>query len=158
MLFNNPTFSSPIHKLYETALAATDLPIIEEYSMEHVISVFHNHLAEHSEYELLPNSKFGVLLLQCVSSDEYQPEFCFFQPENGLELCYYILDDMMHDVFIEIMKPLLPYIGSHLIEIPCSSEQEKVLRDALSPILNQFPLTQDVLFDSVINYPQRLYF
>jgi len=158
MLYDNPTFSTPIHTVYNKALATNDSSILDELSMDHVISVFHDYLAQHPEYEFFPNTKFDPLLLQRISTDDSELDFCFFQPENGLELCYYVFDNMIYEVFMKIMEPLLPYIGTPVHDIICSSEQEKVIRNALSPLLNQFPLTQDVLFDSIINYPQRLYF
>ena len=157
MLYYNPNFSSPIHVLYDEAVATNNTAILEELSMTHVHSVFHNFLIQSTEYEFLPDSKFGPLLLQRTSGSSPDVEICFFQPENGLELCYYLLDDMVLDIFFKMMEPFAPFLPVEENGTPCTAEQEQTIREKLASILDQFPLTKDVLFDSVINYPRRLY-
>lgn len=161
MFIEDTTQNTPIGILYQAALTTYNQPILDELSMDHVISVFRDYIAQNADLDLLTNTKFGTLLLQRISTPTSKPDIYFFLPKTGLELCYFLLDDLALDIYWNIMQPLISShpVTSESIEhvYPCSSEHEQIIMEQLMPFLNHFPLTKAILFDSIINYPQRLY-
>ena len=160
MIIENTIINTPIHTLYSNALATHNHSILNELSMPHVISVFQEYITQDENLDLI-QSKFGVLLLQRTATPTATFDMDFFLPDSGLSLCYFLLYEIVFDHFWEMMRPAvvtqIPTDDTMDLHYICTAEQEQILYDHVSPYLKQFPLTGATLFDSVINYPQRLY-
>lgn len=156
MPYINHPYTTPIQKLYYHAVENNNTPILEEYDIDRVYSIFKDFIAQNPELDFLPNTKFGPVLLQSTLSPDVEVDLTLLQIRDGFELCDCILDAMIRDLYSDILEPFRSTASFNDYDHPCSEVHEQMLREKVSPILNQFPLTKEILFDSIMNYPDRL--
>lgn len=152
---------TPIYSIYQTAIQYDSKEILDELSMCHVIAVFQDYIDHDPSLALITDTKFGVILLQNVASPDCDPDLEFLVPESGLELCYFLLGEIVYDIYYGLMLPVLstelPTDNTMNLFHICSAEHEAMILQRIEPYLSCFPLTREALADSIFNYPNRLY-
>ena len=149
-------YSTPIQELYFHAMETNNAPILEEFDMDRVYSIFKDFIAQNPELDFVPNTKFGPVLLVSTLSPDVEVDLTLLQFHNGFELCDCLLDAMVRDIYSSILKPFRTTESFNNYDHPCSDAHEQIIREKVTPIRDQFPLTKELLFDSIMNYPNRL--